>query len=164
MNNPKIVTDSIIDSNGTNTSTSSIRVYPISIFRYAWLERLESPFIDPTKKFDVGSIIPTAFVFCSVPDQLRKYTSKDVELLKNDAYAWADLNLKLDDIPELIKNITSQMTDLNKAAPDAVSSSTDESQDGPKKNNKHKVPRPSVFKWDAIGGDTLCRRELPLVT
>lgn len=133
MNNPKIVTDSIIDTEGKDTATSQIRVYPISIFRYAWLERLESPFIDPSKKFDVGSVVPTAYVFCSTPDQLRKYTSNDVEKLRNDAYAWADACLKLDDIPELIKNISSQMTDLNKAAPDAGANSADETQDGSKK-------------------------------
>ena len=58
MKDPVIVTDSIINSDGTQAG--SVHIYPVTIFRYAWLERLESPFIDPSKKFDVNSIIPTA--------------------------------------------------------------------------------------------------------
>lgn len=131
MNNPQIVTDSIIDSNGSKAG--AIQVFPVSIFRYAWLERLESPFLDPSKTFDVDTIIPTAFVFCNTPQVLRTYTSNDVEKLKNDAYEWADAKLSLDDIPELIKNITSQMTKLNKAAPDGAPADADVQQDGTKK-------------------------------
>ena len=131
MKDPVIVTDSIINSNGTQAG--SVHIYPVTIFRYAWLERLESPFIDPSKKFDVNSIIPTAYVFCNTPDELRKYTTGDVEKFKNDAFAWADKVLDLDDIPMLIKSITDQMTALNKAAPDAVPASGVETQDGTKK-------------------------------
>ena len=131
MKDPVIVTDSIINSNGTQAG--SVHIYPVTIFRYAWLERLESPFIDPSKKFDVNSIIPTAYVFCSTQDTLRKYTTSDVEKFKNDAFAWADKVLNLDDIPMLIKSITDQMTALNKAAPDAVPDSGVETQDGTKK-------------------------------
>ena len=131
MKDPVIVTDSIINSDGTQAG--SVHIYPVTIFRYAWLERLESPFIDPSKKFDVNSIIPTAYVFCSTPDELRKYTTGDVEKFKNDAFAWADKVLDLDDLPMLIKSITNQMTALNKAAPAAVPDSGVETQDGTKK-------------------------------
>lgn len=132
--NPKIVTNSIIDAAGSKTDTNSIQIYPITIFRYAWLERLNSPFIDPNQKFAIETVIPTAYVFCSKPEELRKYTSADVEKFKNDAFAWSDKYLKLDDIPELIKNITQQMQDLNKAAPDAVPDSS-VSDDGAKKKS-----------------------------
>ena len=105
----------------------------MTIFRYAWLERLESPFRDPSRKVAVNPIAPAAYAFCNTPDARRKDTTGDVEKFKNDAFAWADKVLDLDDIPMLIKSITDQMTALNKAAPDAVPDSGVETQDGTKK-------------------------------
>lgn len=45
MNNPEIVVNSIIDSEGVKTD-NNISIYPCTIRRYAVLEKLNSPFID----------------------------------------------------------------------------------------------------------------------
>ena len=121
---PKIVVENVIDSNGTKTDTNKIDIYPVTITRYAFLEMIDSPFLNPEVKFGISTVIPTAYVFCSTPDTLRKYTSKDIDKLISDAYAWADEKLTLDDTPELIKNITDQMMKLNKASPSGGTSET----------------------------------------
>lgn len=123
MSDPKIVIENVLDNNGTNLKESNkIQIYPISITRYAFLELLNSPFLNPNIEFGISNIIPTAYVFCTTSENLRKYSSKDIDKLISDSYAWADDNLSLDDTPELIKNITDQMMKLNKAAPNSVSS------------------------------------------
>ena len=43
--NPKIVVDAIIDQNGQEVNT--VKIYPVTIRRYAFLEKLNSPFINP---------------------------------------------------------------------------------------------------------------------
>lgn len=132
-NDPKLVVESIIDNNGTKTETNAIQIYPVSITRYAYLEMLDSPFLNPEVKFEVNTVIPTAYVFCTPPQKLRQYTTKDIDKLIADAYEWADSCLTLDDTPELIKNITEQMLKLNKAAPNGTGNSNSE-QSGTKKN------------------------------
>ena len=121
---PKIVIENVIDSNGTKTDTNKIDIYPVTITRYAFLEMLDSPFLNPEVKFGISTVIPTAYVFCSTSENLRKYTSKDIDKLISDAYAWADEKLTLDDTPALFKNITDQMMKLNKASPSGGSSET----------------------------------------
>lgn len=132
-NDPKIVVESIIDNNGTKTETNAIQIYPVSITRYAYLEMLNSPFLNPDVKFEVNSVIPTAYVFCTPPQKLRQYTTKDIDKLIADSYEWADTNLTLDDTPELIKNITEQMLKLNKAAPNGTGNNN--TNDGHVKKN-----------------------------
>ena len=72
---PKIVVENVIDSNGTKTDTNKIDIYPVTITRYAFLEMIDSPFLNPEVKFGISTVIPTAYVFCSTSENLRKYTS-----------------------------------------------------------------------------------------
>lgn len=137
MANPQIVTNSIIDTNADkiNSSDAVIQIHPISITRYAWFEKLNSPFLDTSIKFEVNSIIPSAYVVCSSNQTLKKYSSKDTEKLISDAFDWADQSLKLSDIPELINCVLLELKKINQAAPEQVQTSgTEESHDGSKKN------------------------------
>ena len=116
--NPKLVVDSILDSNGKEVK--SIKIYPMTIRRYAWFEKLNSPFINPEIKFDVNGIIPSVYVMCKTKEELKKYNSTDTEKLISDAFDWAE-ELSLADIPDMISSVTKQMQELNKASPDSTS-------------------------------------------
>lgn len=116
--NPKLVLQQIVDNGESDVGKeNTVHVYPMTISRYAFLEMLDSPFINPEKKFELNSVIPTAFVMSHTPKELRKYNSKNIDTLVADSLEWADAELKLDDVPELIKAIVSQLQALNKAAP-----------------------------------------------
>lgn len=121
MANPKIVVDEILNSNGTEIS-KEIKIFPMTIRRYSWFEKLESPFIDATKKFDINGIIPSVFVMTRTSDELKQYGSNNIEKLIADSFDWSE-DLSLDDVPKMITAVTKQMTDLNKASPDAVDNS-----------------------------------------
>ena len=116
--NPKIVVDAIIDSESSKI-TNNINVYPVTIRRYAFLEKLCSPFINPDVKFDVNSIIPSVYVMTLTKDELKKYNSNDIEKLISDSFDWSD-SLNMDDIPKMITAVTKQFTEINRASPDAT--------------------------------------------
>lgn len=115
--NPQIVVNSVIDSAGTQVK--HIKIYPMTIRRYAWFEKLNSPFINPEIKFDVNGVIPSVYVMCKTKEELKRYNSTDVEKLISDAFDWAE-DLSLDDIPDMIASVTKQMQELNKASPDST--------------------------------------------
>lgn len=116
--NPQIVLNQIVDNGEADIGKDNVvHVYPMTISRYAFLEMLDSPFINPMKKFELNTVIPTAFVMSHTPKELRKYNSKNLDTLVADSLEWADDELKLEDVPELIKAIVSQLQALNKAAP-----------------------------------------------
>lgn len=108
MQDPKIVITSILDSEKKDIS-KNIAVYPVSIRRYALLEIIKSPFLDTSVKFEINSVIPSAFIFTHTADELKVYSSTNIEKLYSDAMTWADDNLTLEDMPKLITEIVSQM-------------------------------------------------------
>ena len=67
-----------------------IKVYPITLARYALLELVKSPFVTASKDFTTIAMIPTIYVCCADTAQLRKYNSSNVDELKQDAIAFAD--------------------------------------------------------------------------
>ena len=115
--NPQIVVDAIIDQNGQEVNT--VKIYPVTIRRYAFLEKLNSPFINPEVQFTVNTIIPSVFVMTRTKDELKKYASNDIEKLTSDSFDWSD-SLDMDDVPQMIKAVTKQFTEINKASPDST--------------------------------------------
>ena len=115
--NPQIVIDSIIDQNGQELNT--VKIYPVTIRRYAFLEKLNSPFINPEVQFTVNTIIPSVYVMTRTKDELKKYASNDIDKLISDSFDWSD-SLSMDDVPSMIKAVTKQFTEINKASPDST--------------------------------------------
>lgn len=73
------------------------------------------------------NIVPSVYVLAADKKELRKYSS-DIEALKLDALDWADEHLNIEDVPAMINCIVQKFTQMNKAAPNSVSSAD------PKKN------------------------------
>lgn len=118
---PQMVLDAVIDS---PKKVGKVEIGDITILKYAYLERLHSPFIDPTQEFTVESIAPAVFVLANDKKTLRKY-GNDIETLKMDALEWIDENVGLEDVPEIIKTIVGKLTSVNKAAPSGASTGSE---------------------------------------
>lgn len=71
MSEPKIVVDAVL-SEGLASDTR-IKLYQVTIRRYALLEKLKSPFIFADTEFNVNNVVPTAFVMSRTPDELKKF-------------------------------------------------------------------------------------------
>ena len=119
MESPKSVVDAIINEGKDNTISDELKIHPMTIRRYAFLEKLNSPFLNPDVKFSVNSILPSLYVAASDNATLKKYTTykqSDMEMLINDAYDWSD-SLDLSKIPVIIDQITNQLLEMNKVSP-----------------------------------------------
>lgn len=113
---PKIVVDAILAEGNPD---EQIKVYPVTIRRYALLEKLDSPFIDPEKQFTVDSIVPSMFVMTRTAEELKKFCNADCAAVRDAAFTWSE-DLPLDDIPKMVKAVTDQFLNLQKAAPEVV--------------------------------------------
>ena len=136
--NPQLVLTQIVGNGESDVGNGEnvVHVYPLTIARYAFLELLDSPFINPDNRFQLNTVIPTAFVMSHSVRDLRKYNDKNLSVLVSDSLEWADAELRLDDVPERIKAIVSQLQALNKAAPsqDSAGNSGPETLPDGKKN------------------------------
>lgn len=93
-----------------------IKVYPITLARYALLELVKSPFVTASKDFTTIAMIPTIYVCCADTAQLRKYNSSNIDELKQDAIAFAD-NIDPKKLGMLIKELDSRVRQLLDVAP-----------------------------------------------
>lgn len=115
MAEPKIVVDAVL-SEGL-AQEQQIKLYPVTIRRYALLEKLKSPFIFADTEFNVNNVVPTAFVMSRTPDELKQYCTKPSEDVVQAAFDWAE-SLDIDDLPKMLSALSDQFLALNKAAPD----------------------------------------------
>lgn len=93
-----------------------IKVYPITLARYALLELVKSPFVTASKDFTTIAMIPTIYVCCADTAQLRKYNSSNIDELKQDAIAFAD-SIDPKKLGSLIKELDSRVRQLLDVAP-----------------------------------------------
>lgn len=93
-----------------------IKVYPITLARYALLELVKSPFVTASKDFTTISMIPTIYVCCADTAQLKKYNSSNIDELKQDAIAFAD-SIDPKKLGTLIKELDSRVRQLLDVAP-----------------------------------------------
>ena len=93
-----------------------IKVYPITLARYALLELVKSPFVTASKDFTTIAMIPTIFVCCADTAELKKYNSSNIDELKQDAIAFAD-NIDPKKLGTLIKELDSRVRQLLDVAP-----------------------------------------------
>lgn len=128
VQNPSIVTDAIIE---TNKKFGNIEIYPLSIFRYAYLEKVKSPFLNLSEDFSLENLAPSIFVMSKDKDVLKKY-AHDIDALKEDALDFIDENADLETITNIISEISAKLTQLNKAAPSDSNVDTKETKKGKK--------------------------------
>lgn len=93
-----------------------IKVYPITLARYALLELVKSPFVTASKDFTTIAMIPTIYVCCADTAQLRKYNSSNIDELNQDAIAFAD-SIDPKKLGTLIKELDYRVRQLLDVAP-----------------------------------------------
>lgn len=94
-----------------------VRLHPLTISRYAWLERLDSPFLAKGSEFKVGTVVPTLWAMAADKEELRAAGRKDIEQVKEDALEWADDKIGVDQLPAVIEAVGKALLETSKAAP-----------------------------------------------
>ena len=116
--NPDIVIDAITNTdkmyNGITINTPTIR-------RYAYLEKLKSPFVFGDVGFELENVIPSVYVLAATKDELKVLSGKSIDEIKDIAMDWADDNLDMKTLPDIIKDVVAVFTKINESAPQGTS-------------------------------------------
>lgn len=112
--NPDIVIDAITN---TDKTYSGITINTPTIRRYAYLEKLKSPFIFGDINFDLENVVPSVYVLAATKDELKCLSGKSVDEIKDIAMDWADDNLDMKILPYIIKDVVEVFTKINESAP-----------------------------------------------
>lgn len=115
MENPKIAIEAIVDG---EKKIDDIKVYPISIGRYALLELVESPFVAKDKEFTLYNLVPTFYIMCNPKDNLKGYTRKNVDTLVEKSLEWAE-DFDTSIVSKLIDDVAESLGLLKKVQPQA---------------------------------------------
>lgn len=86
--NPKSAIDAILEDD--KELKSGLRIFPITLGRYALLELVKSPLIDRETKFSTITLIPTFYIMTREVSELKGYNSRNIEQLESDAMEWAE--------------------------------------------------------------------------
>ena len=115
--NPDIVIDAITN---TDKTYSGITINTPTIRRYAYLEKLKSPFIFGDINFDLENVVPSVYVLAATKDELKRLSGKSVDEIKDIAMDWADDNLDMKILPYIIKDVVEVFTKINESAPQST--------------------------------------------
>ena len=115
MENPKIAIEAIVDG---EKRIGDLKVYPISIGRYALLELVESPFVAKDKDFTLYNLVPTFYIMCNPKENLKGYTRKNIENLVEKSLEWAE-DFDTSIVSKLIDDVAEALGLLKKVQPQA---------------------------------------------
>ena len=116
--NPDIVIDAITN---TDKTYNGITINTPTIRRYAYLEKLKSPFVFGDIGFELENVVPSIYVLAATKDELKVLSGKSVDEIKDIAMDWADDNLDMKTLPNIIKDVVAVFTKINESAPQGTS-------------------------------------------
>ena len=67
-----------------------MKLNPLTVSRYAWLEKLDSPFLVKDAQFKVSTVVPTIWALAASKEELKEAASEDIAALKERTLEWAD--------------------------------------------------------------------------
>ena len=112
--NPDIVIDAITN---TDKTYSGITIHTPTIRRYAYLEKLKSPFIFSDINFDLDNVVPSVYILAATKDELKSLSGKSVDEIKEIAMDWADDTIDMQTLPDIIKDVVALLTKIKESAP-----------------------------------------------
>ena len=116
--NPDVVIDAITN---TDKTYNGITINTPTIRRYAYLEKLKSPFVFGDISSELENVIPSIYVLAATKDELKVLSGKSVDEIKDIAMDWADDNLDMKTLPDIIKDVVAVFTKINESAPQGTS-------------------------------------------
>lgn len=115
--NPKSAIDAILEDD--KELESGVRIYPITLGRYALLELVKSPLIDKDTPFSTITMIPTFYIMTRDFTELRGFNSRNIEELEMAANEWAE-NQTIEASSEILNEIIAKFALLNRVKPDVA--------------------------------------------
>lgn len=77
MDNPKAAIDALLES---TVEAGALKVYPLTVARYALLELIDSPLVTlESGKLTVVDVLPSIYIMTQEAGSLAKYSSKNTD-------------------------------------------------------------------------------------
>ena len=111
--NPTSALDAILDA---DHEVEGIVVKRLTLARMSLLELVKSPFVNLEEKFNYTNIVPSAFIVCADKEELKGYTSRNVDKLVDKAYEWAD-DIDPSVLTKIIDDVLKSLALLYKISP-----------------------------------------------
>lgn len=129
MDNPKAAIDALLES---TVNAGALKVYPLTVARYALLELIESPLVVlDGRRLTVIDVIPTIYVMTTEASKLSKYNSRNLDKLKEDAFEWAEDGITAASVPLVVNMLAQKLLDLRRIAPEEVVDNKKKVDDSP---------------------------------
>lgn len=129
MDNPKAAIDALLES---TVQAGALKVYPLTVARYALLELIESPLVVlDGRRLTVIDVIPTIYVMTTEASKLSKYNSRNLDKLKEDAFEWAEDGMTAASVPLVVNMLAQKLLDLRRIAPEEVVDNKKKVDDSP---------------------------------
>ena len=111
--NPTSALDAILDA---DHEVEGIVVKRLTLARMSLLELVKSPFVNLEEKFNYTNIVPSAFIVCADKEELKGYTSRNIDKLVDKAYEWAD-DIDPSVLTKIIDDVLKSLALLYKISP-----------------------------------------------
>lgn len=119
--NPTASVDALLES---TVEAGALKVYPLTVARFALLELVESPLVVPSEGgLGTLDIIPSIYIMTMEPRTLSKYNSRNIDKLKEDAFEWAEDAVTVGSVPLVVNLLAEKLSDLRRIAPEVVTDS-----------------------------------------
>lgn len=111
--NPTSALDAILDS---DHEVEGIVVKRLTLARMSLLELVKSPFVILDEKFNYSNLVPSAFIVCADKEELKGYTSRNIDKLVEKAYEWAD-DIDPSVLTKVIEDVMKSLAIIYKISP-----------------------------------------------
>lgn len=125
--NPKAALDSVLEA---EKEAGGLKIWPLTLGRYALLELVESPFVCKDAKFSTYKLIPTFYVMTRSPAELKGYTSGNVDSLVEKAFEWAETE-DIKDSAAIVDELLRKFELVGKVRPEAAEDPSKKKADPP---------------------------------
>lgn len=114
--NPKSAIDAILEED-KEIGNNGLRIYPLTLGRYALLELVKSPLINKETEFSTLTLIPTFYIMTREVSELKGYNSRNIEELEQKSMEWAETQT-INDSGKILDELLQKFNLVQRVKPD----------------------------------------------
>lgn len=114
--NPTSAIDAILEED-KEIGNNGLRIYPLTLGRYALLELVKSPLINKETEFSTLTLIPTFYIMTREVSELKGFNSRNIEELEQKSMEWAETQT-IENSNELLEELVQKFNLVQRVKPD----------------------------------------------
>jgi hypothetical protein len=114
--NPTSAIDAILEED-KEIGNNGLRIYPLTLGRYALLELVKSPLINKETEFSTLTLIPTFYIMTREVSELKGFNSRNIEELEQKSMEWAETQT-INDSGKILDELLQKFNLVQRVKPD----------------------------------------------